>query len=269
MVNILTKGGGYVVYISSCGRHPWRRQKEPERTKPSMRLHLRRARGTWYRREVELPGVLDEYIKAYESGHKRSENRAEGRGKVIVSELVDRVNNGDSKARKQLFEHYFYLVVENARHFEKLGFDFNDAVQAGSEGLIHELNIRDIKSYQLSARAEKTIMRYISKNKSDTEGAELLSIEVLERRVELEDPVFMLLVPVILNEHYDRIFTELTDLQQKVIRMRFFEGKTLEQIGKKVNLTGERVRQIETVALSILRQPAVNRKIRSFLYEEI
>lgn len=56
----------------------------------------------------------------------------------------------------------------------------------------------------------------------------------------------------------------LTDREQQVVKLRFgFEGHehTLEEIGHKLQITRERVRQIEERALRKLRQPQVTRRL--------
>jgi RNA polymerase sigma factor (sigma-70 family) len=62
---------------------------------------------------------------------------------------------------------------------------------------------------------------------------------------------------------------ELNPRQQYILRARFGlddgEMRTLEEIGRELQLTRERVRQIEMQALKHLRDPAYNRRLRGFL----
>ena len=53
------------------------------------------------------------------------------------------------------------------------------------------------------------------------------------------------------------------------IAIRFADGEsyTLEEVGKKMGVTRERVRQIEAQALSRLRHPSHRRKLRDYLKE--
>jgi len=61
----------------------------------------------------------------------------------------------------------------------------------------------------------------------------------------------------------------LSERERVVLQMRFGLGGTstypLEQIGKRLNLTRERVRQIEKLALRKLRYPAVGSRLRPYL----
>lgn len=60
-----------------------------------------------------------------------------------------------------------------------------------------------------------------------------------------------------LRAHIETLLDELTENQQQVIARRFglrgFEKATLEEVGKEINLTRERVRQIQVEALKTLR----------------
>lgn len=57
----------------------------------------------------------------------------------------------------------------------------------------------------------------------------------------------------------------LNDNERKVLEMRFFGEMSLEAIGKELNLTRERVRQIEAKALRNLRTPSRNAILKGFL----
>jgi RNA polymerase primary sigma factor len=74
---------------------------------------------------------------------------------------------------------------------------------------------------------------------------------------------------VILREEIDVILSELTEREQKIIRLRFgfVDGKawTLEEVGKEFHLTRERIRQIEVRALHRLRMKRETKKLRAYL----
>jgi RNA polymerase primary sigma factor len=62
-----------------------------------------------------------------------------------------------------------------------------------------------------------------------------------------------------LSTQVAKALTTLTPKEQDIIRLRFGIGddvpRTLEEIGKRYELTRERIRQIEMKALRRLRQP--------------
>ena len=64
------------------------------------------------------------------------------------------------------------------------------------------------------------------------------------------------------------VLQNLTDREQKVLRMRFGIGMntdhTLEEVGKQFNVTRERIRQIEAKALRKLRHPSRSQKLKTF-----
>lgn len=65
--------------------------------------------------------------------------------------------------------------------------------------------------------------------------------------------------------HLNRVLCTLTPREEQVIRMRFGLGHnqslTLEEVGKTMNVTRERIRQIEVIALKKLREPEVKAQL--------
>jgi RNA polymerase primary sigma factor len=57
----------------------------------------------------------------------------------------------------------------------------------------------------------------------------------------------------------------LTPREERILRMRLFQERTLEDVGKIFCVTRERIRQIEAKALRKLRHPSRSRKLRGFL----
>lgn len=73
-----------------------------------------------------------------------------------------------------------------------------------------------------------------------------------------------------LHKEFKEVFDILTEREEKVIKLRFGFGDdgriwTLEDIGKILNVTRERVRQIEEKALKKLRQPKNSDRLKDFL----
>ena len=73
----------------------------------------------------------------------------------------------------------------------------------------------------------------------------------------------------LLREQLEEVLKTLTPREEEVLRMRFglIDGKphTLEEVGKKFDVTRERIRQIESEALRKLRHPSRSKKLRDFL----
>jgi len=74
---------------------------------------------------------------------------------------------------------------------------------------------------------------------------------------------------VFLREEIEQMLQGLNPREREVIILRFGlesgHPLTLEEVGKRFNVTRERIRQIETAALRKLRNPSRSKKIRDFL----
>lgn len=72
-----------------------------------------------------------------------------------------------------------------------------------------------------------------------------------------------------LRLHIEEILGDLNDREEYIIRQRFGlddgHPKTLEEVGKQMGVTRERIRQIEAKALRKLRHPSRSKKIKDFL----
>jgi len=72
-----------------------------------------------------------------------------------------------------------------------------------------------------------------------------------------------------LREHVDRALGVLSDRERRVIELRFGLGgqpcRTLEEVGVELDLTKERIRQIENEALSRLRRLSSSWPLRDYL----
>ncbi len=73
----------------------------------------------------------------------------------------------------------------------------------------------------------------------------------------------------LLREHLNEVLNTLPPREVRILQLRYglLDGQpyTLEEVGRKMGVTRERVRQIEAQALSRLRQPGVRRKLRDYL----
>ncbi len=73
----------------------------------------------------------------------------------------------------------------------------------------------------------------------------------------------------LLRERLKEVLTTLSEREQDVLNMRFGlkdgYGHTLEEVGRKFNVTRERIRQIEAKALRKMRHPTRLRKLEGFL----
>jgi RNA polymerase primary sigma factor len=73
-----------------------------------------------------------------------------------------------------------------------------------------------------------------------------------------------------LKDQIDDVLDQLNEREKAVIRMRFGlmsdeSDRTLEEIGKELSVTRERVRQIESSAIKKLKHPKVGRKLKNYI----
>ena len=75
----------------------------------------------------------------------------------------------------------------------------------------------------------------------------------------------------LLREHIEDVLNGLPPREVRILQLRYglLDGQayTLEEVGRKMGVTRERVRQIEAQALSRLRHPSIRRKLRDYLGE--
>jgi RNA polymerase primary sigma factor len=75
----------------------------------------------------------------------------------------------------------------------------------------------------------------------------------------------------LLKEHLSEVLNGLPPREVRILQLRYglLDGQayTLEEVGRKMGVTRERVRQIEAQALSRLRHPTIRRKLRDYLGE--
>ncbi len=73
----------------------------------------------------------------------------------------------------------------------------------------------------------------------------------------------------LLKLHLEEVLLNLPPREVRILQLRYglLDGQayTLEEVGRKMGVTRERVRQIEAQALSRLRHPAIRRKLREYL----
>jgi RNA polymerase primary sigma factor len=77
---------------------------------------------------------------------------------------------------------------------------------------------------------------------------------------------------ILLQEHLEEVFQSLSPREVRVLKLRYglLDGKeyTLKEIGAKLGVSRERVRQVQARAMERLRQPTIRRKLQAYLITE-
>lgn len=79
-----------------------------------------------------------------------------------------------------------------------------------------------------------------------------VSFETLEETYEIDET----LQNETVKNFIDKALLTLTPREERIIRLRFFENRTLEYIGERFAVTRDRIRQIEAKALRKLKHPS-------------
>ena len=147
------------------------------------------------------------------------------------------------------------LPVKQAGKVFKGAKCFNDLAQTlGREPTQAEVAQRQgipIKVYENNMRAYRT---HISLDTPLKKGEDTTYLELLEKQDTV--PYDEQIMKKELEARVDQLLLDLPEREKKILRMRFGfdeESKTLEEIGKKVGLSRERVRQIEKRAKEKLK----------------
>lgn len=164
-------------------------------------------------------------------------------------ELMERLQQGDQRARQTLIEHNLRLVVYIARRFENTGINIEDLISIGTIGLIKAVGTyqpaRSIKLATYASRCiENEILMYLRKNagrkgevsfdeplNTDWDGNELLLSDVLGTEADvvmrpIEEDVERDLLAAAINV--------LSPREKQIITLRFGLGGGKEQTQKEV-----------------------------------
>lgn len=72
-----------------------------------------------------------------------------------------------------------------------------------------------------------------------------------------------------LHEALERCIDKIPDRQQELIRQRYYDGKSLDEIAASYHVTPQRISDMHQAALNNLRKPSISRALRPFLPDKI
>ena len=165
------------------------------------------------------------------------------------TQLIARLEQGDSQARNLLIEHNLRLVAYIARRFENTGIHIEDLISIGTIGLIKAVGTyRTDKNIKLATYAsrciENEILMYLRKNanrkgevsfdeplNTDWDGNELLLSDVLGTD---EDVVMRPIEEDVDRTLLAQAINTLSPREKEIITLRFGLGGGKEQTQKEV-----------------------------------
>ena len=195
--------------------------------------------------------------------------------------------NNDMVARDKLIKSNLKFVASVAKGYQGLGLSYSDLIAEGNYGLLKAIDKFDYeKGYKTISYSVWWIRQTILEALKERVGIEGESLpQDFEHQTEnMDEDIDYETQDAYIDENsYDDFKSEelkkviysmincLTEKEQYVITEYFGlatkKGITLEEIGKNMGLTKERVRQIKEKALKKLRSEALNNSITSDIYK--
>jgi RNA polymerase primary sigma factor len=237
-----------------------------------------------YLKEVSRVPLLNaeeevELAQRIERGRIAREELAKGNAsnnrRYELRKLIEDGWNG----REHLITANSRLVISVAKKYMGRGVPFLDLIQEGNIGLIRATKKFDYRrGHKFSTYATWWIRQAVTR-----------AIQVARRPLSLETPTddeedsvlgdFIeddeapppddMATYNLLKEHLEEVLNGLPPREVRILQLRYglLDGQayTLEEVGRKMGVTRERVRQIEAQALSRLRHPVIRRKLRDYL----
>jgi RNA polymerase primary sigma factor len=201
--------------------------------------------------------------------------------------LAERTQAGDEDALQRLVEANLRFVVSYAKRYRAFGVPFLDLIHEGNLGLIEAARRFDpsrnvkfityavwwIRQAILHLLIDETRVASVVSMSLDAPASRADSGPELWERVEqeTEPPAEAAFARRTLRELIGKALRDLDEKEREVVALRFGLGRhndqprTLQQIGDRLHLTRERVRQIEARAKEKLRRSRRATGLRSYL----
>lgn len=188
-------------------------------------------------------------------------------------ELLEKMKNGDSKARSELIEHNLRLVAHIIKKYYSACSEQEDLISIGTVGLIKAIDsFKPEKGIRLATYAarcvENEVLMHFRQNKknagvmsinepidTDSEGNPLTLMDIISTEDEIVEDIYKMTMLKKLSSEIEKI----TDPREKsIIIMRYGldGGKAMTQleVSKKLNISRSYVSRIEKKALKSLRK---------------
>jgi len=235
------------------------------------------------RRVDEAPDTLHAYLRAIAKLPRVTpdEERA-------LACRIQESGGADEEAVQRLVESNLRFVVSYAKRYRAFGVPFLDLIHEGNLGLIEAARrfdagrnvkfityavwwIRQAILHLLTGETRAAAAASVSLDAPVRSGGDEDGPELWERlEQETEPPAEAALVRRALHDQIKDALKDLDDKERQVVALRFGlsrrdDPRTLQEIGDRLHLTRERVRQIEARAKDKLRRSRRATGLRSYL----
>ena len=185
-------------------------------------------------------------------------------------ELAQRIRKGDQEALEKLTRANLRFVVSVAKQYQNQGLSLPDLINEGNLGLIKAAEKFDeTRGFKFISYAVWWIRQSILQALVDApfvEGEDNSLLDVLPN--DDSPSADRGLTNESLGTEIERALQILTVREREIIKSFFGIGcqeMTLEEIGERLDLTRERVRQIKEKAIRKLKKPSASKLLKSYL----
>ena len=209
------------------------------------------------------------------------------------ADLAKKIRSGDRAAREKLVLSNLRFVVSVAKQYQNHGLTLGDLINEGNVGLIKAAECFDetkgfkfisyavwwIRQSILQAIAENARLIRLPLNKVTKPVSMDAPLTTDEESISLYD-VYIAPDPSIqapesslnqdsLKTDIERSFAALSVREATILSMYYglngYSSMSLEEIGTKLGLTSERVRQVKTKAIRKLKEVKNNKRLKTYL----
>ena len=208
-------------------------------------------------------------------------------------ELIRKAKNGDIDAQNEILTSNLRFVFNIAGRYKGNGTAISDLISEGNLGLIKAIQKfdpdKDVKFISYAVWWVRNAMQEFIKKRQAYLAVEKeedsLNSAVTEHRLTDEDDEYIIRADVVLSNEEDEETRELHENQKRIVdklltclsdRERYIveryygicgKEKNLEEIGKEIGITKERVRQIKISAINKLRSNMLLLGVSEYLFK--
>jgi RNA polymerase sigma factor (sigma-70 family) len=169
------------------------------------------------------------------------------------------LESGTPEDLNKLIEANLRLVIYTARKYARKGVNFDDLIQAGNIGLIRAAKGFDVtKGFRFSTYATSAISRHmvraIRENIHINKNEILVEEEDIEALLGPQEDFLDIIALAKLEDSINKLVEKgkIKEEWANSFKERIILEKTLDEIGKELNVTRERIRQIQDQVTRIL-----------------